>query len=340
MDEETKILEGLNRAQREAVETTEGRVRVIAGAGSGKTRVLARRYLYLTEVLGINASNILCMTFTNKAAQEMRLRITRSARPRNVNDFICTIHSFCLKVLRRDIYRLGFPKTFSILDEDDQKQIARQIFDDFQITRQKNTLDKFVKSITTYKSENKTEYIRRYMLPGAKYDPMSDKTAAYLQRQASLSALDFNDIIHFAVFILQNYEDVRSYWQDQLNYVMMDEGQDCNENDWLLMQLLTAKSHNLFVVGDPDQAIYEWRGAVPQLFTDFVPDHDIMLTINYRSTRNILGVANSVIRFNIDRIAKSLTTEKDNGLEIVHFHAKNEREEADWVAGRIRKMHE
>ena len=340
MDAEEKILQGLNEAQRSAVEATEGRVRVVAGAGSGKTKVLVSRYLYLTEVLGINASNILCMTFTNKAAQEMRLRITRMAQAQNVNDFICTIHSFCLKVLRRDIYRLGFPKTFSILDEDDQKQIARQVFESFAVTRQKDTLDKFVKSITAYKAANKTEYIRQFMLPGRTYDPMCDKVGAYLQRQASLSALDFNDIIHFAVYLLQNFKDVLEYWQGQLDYVMMDEGQDCNENDWLLMRLLSAKYGNLFVVGDPDQAIYEWRGAVPQLFTDFVPDHDIMLTRNYRSTANILGVANSIIKFNRNRIDKDLMTLKDSGLQVTHFHAKTEREEAEWVAGQIRSIHD
>lgn len=343
MEDEDKILEGLNPRQREAVEATEGRVRVIAGAGSGKTRVLTRRYLFLTEVLGINPSNILCMTFTNKAAQEMRLRITRSAQPRNVNDFICTIHSFCLKVLRRDIYRLGFPKTFGILDEPDQKQIARQVFEDFAVTRQKNTLDKFVKSITAYKAANKSAYIRRFMLPDSQpanpKNPDEAKVAAYLARQASLSALDFNDIIHFAVYLLTNFKDVRDYWQRQLDYVMMDEGQDCNENDWQLMNLLTERSGNLFVVGDPDQAIYEWRGAVPKLFSDFVPDRDIMLTLNYRSTENILGVANEVIHFNIDRIEKDLTTEKGQGLKVTHYHGKNEKKEAEWVVARIRALH-
>lgn len=336
--EEKAILKGLNQRQQEAVCCTEGRVRVIAGAGSGKTRVLTQRYIYLVDVLGINPANILCMTFTNKAAQEMRSRIKPAVSWQQVNDFICTIHSFCLKVLRRDIYRLGYPKTFAILDEDDQKAIAREVFRDFHVTRQQDTLDHFIKGMTAYKADHKMDYILQYMLPDAQYAPLADKTTDYLNRQLHLMALDFNDIIHFAVYILKTYEEVRAYWQDCLNYVMMDETQDCNENDWYLMEALTEKSHNLFVVGDPDQAIYEWRGAVPKLFIDFVPDKDIVLNENYRSTPNILGVANSIIHHNKNRIEKNLFTNNPDGPKIIHFHAKTEKEEAAWVAGRIKQL--
>lgn len=336
--EEKAILQGLNKPQQEAVVSTEGRIRVIAGAGSGKTRVLTQRYIYLVEMLGINPANILCMTFTNKAAQEMRNRITAEVNFHSVNDFICTIHSFCLKILRKDIYRIGFPKTFAILDEEDQKAIARDVFDDFNVTRQQSTLDKFVKGMTAYKAEHKTSYIQQYMLPGTHYNPQSDKVLDYLNRQVQLMALDFNDIIHFAVYLLRTYEEVRTYWQNQLNYVMMDETQDCNENDWLLMTTLTEKSGNLFVVGDPDQAIYEWRGAVPKLFIDFVPDKDIVLNENYRSTPNILGVANSIIHHNSNRIEKRLFTHNQEGPKIIHFHGKTEKAESQWVADRIAQL--
>lgn len=336
--EENTILQGLNEPQKKAVVSTEGRIRVIAGAGSGKTRVLTKRYIYLVDVLGINPANILCMTFTNKAAQEMRNRITATVDFHSVNDFICTIHSFCLKVLRKDIYRMGFPKTFTILDEEDQKAIAREVFKDFHVTRQQNTLDKFVKGMTAYKAEHKTSYIHQYMLPETQYNPQSDKVLDYLNRQVQLMALDFNDIIHFAVYLLKTYEEVRAYWQNQLNYIMMDEGQDCNENDWLLMNMLSEKSNNLFVVGDPDQAIYEWRGAVPKLFIDFVPDKDIVLTENYRSTPNILGVANSIIHHNVNRIEKQLFTHNQDGPRMIHFHAKTEKEEAAWLADRIAQL--
>lgn len=338
MDE--KLLEHLNEPQKKAVLSTEGRVRVIAGAGSGKTRVLALRYIYLVDELGINPANILCMTFTNKAAQEMRNRITAALNLHNVNDFICTIHSFCLKVLRHDIYRLGFPKTFAILDEEDQKAIAREVFDDFNVSRKQNTLDKFVKGMTAYKADNKDAYIANYMLPEKGYNPKSDKTLDYLARQVQLATLDFNDIIHFAVYLMKHFPDVRSYWQEKLNYVMMDEAQDCNENDWSLMDTLTAKSGNLFVVGDPDQAIYEWRGAVPKLFMDFVPDKNIILSQNYRSTPDILGVANSIIHYNSNRIDKQLFTNNPQGAKIIHFHAKTEKEEAQWIAGRIKQLRE
>lgn len=336
--EEDVILKGLNEPQQDAVRTTEGDIRVIAGAGSGKTRVLTQRYIYLVEVLGINPANILCMTFTNKAAQEMRNRITAAVDFHGVNDFICTIHSFCLKVLRKDIYRLGFPKTFTILDTEDQKAIAREVFEDFHITRQQNTLDKFVKSITAYKAEHKTSYIRQYMLPDSHYDPLSDKIQDYLNRQVQLTALDFNDIIHFAIYLFKTYEEVRTYWQNQLDYVMMDETQDCNENDWFLMRTLTERTHNLFVVGDPDQAIYEWRGAVPQLFIDFVPDKDIVLNENYRSTPDILGVANSIIQHNVNRIEKQLFTHNKKGGKNIHFHAKTEKEEAKWIANQSSQL--
>lgn len=336
--EESELLNNLNESQRNAVLSTEGRVRVIAGAGSGKTKVIALRYIYLVDTLGINPANILCMTFTNKAAQEMRNRITATLNFHNVNDFICTIHSFCLKVLRRDIYRLGFPKTFTILDEDDQKTIAREVFDDFRISRKQDTLDKFVKGMTAYKADNKDSYITRYMLPETQYNPLSDKILDYLNRQVQLTALDFNDIIHFAVYLIRHFREVRTFWQEQLNYVMMDEGQDCNENDWLLMNTITEKSGNLFVVGDPDQAIYEWRGAVPKLFMDFLPDKDIILAQNYRSTPNILGVANSIIHHNVNRIEKQLFTKNPQGPKIIHFHAKTEKEEAQWIAGRIRQL--
>lgn len=328
----------LNARQHEAVVSTEGRIRVIAGAGSGKTGVLTRRYLYLVDTLGISQANILCMTFTNKAAQEMRVRIARSAAGSRTSDLICTIHGFCLKVLRRDIYRMGFPKTFTIIDEEDQKVLARQVFEEFGITREKNTLDHFLKEVTAYKAEHKTEYIRRYMLPGRGRASFDDPIHAYLTRQTKLFTLDFNDIIHFAIYLFRTYPAVCEYWQKLLNYVMMDETQDCNENDWFLMETLTAKTHNLFVVGDPDQAIYEWRGAVPKLFIDFTPDKDIVLAENYRSTPDILRVANAVIAHNVNRIPKDLYTRRPSGGPVIHFHGKNEEEEATWVAHKMKAL--
>ena len=326
----------LNAHQLEAVATTEGRVRVIAGAGSGKTGVLTQRYLHLVNELGISPTHILCMTFTNKAAQEMRLRIEHKLSDNHGSDFICTIHGFCLKVLRRDIYRLGFPKTFNVMDEDDQKMLAKEVFEQCHITRQQNTLDKFIKEITAYKSEHKTEYIRRYMLPGVARLLNDDPISLYLSRQTKFFALDFNDLIHFAIYLFRNYPDVRAFWQKTLDYVMMDEAQDCNENDWFIMETLTERTHNLFAVGDPDQAIYEWRGAVPKLFIDFEPDTDIVLDENYRSTPEILEVANAIIDHNQNRIPKNLFTRKQAGCQVLHFHGKNEEDEGKWVAGKIK----
>lgn len=329
------ILEGLNAKQQEAVTAIDGNIRVTAGAGSGKTRVLAHRYAFLVNEVGISPANILCMTFTNKAAQEMKNRIKTMVRQGNVNDFVCTIHGFCVKFLREEIFRIGFPKNFAILDEEDAKDLAKQVMGELGLNKSVETVKQFLTDIHGKKKDG--GYVGKYMLPNAALNN-KDVFERYLQLQVKLFALDFDDLIHFTLFILSNYEDVREKWQERINYIMLDEAQDCNGNDWAIVNEIKGGHHNLFIVGDPDQCIYEWRGAMPKYFIDFVPDKDIILDQNYRSTPNILDVANSIISHNEMRIKKDLFTENVSDKIVLHYHGKSEQEEGNWIAAQIENI--
>ena len=292
------IFEGLNSRQKEAVTTTEGRIRVVAGAGTGKTKALTHRYAYLVNVLGIDPANILCLTFTNKAAAEMRARIAGMVHSGDYNDFVCTIHGFCVKFLRKEIYRIGFPKGFTVLDEEDRKAIAKQAMDELGLKRTEKTVKQFLDMVSVDKALN--GYIPAYMLPGAKItDEMrrTSRLAGYVSRQLKHYALDFDDLINVTKYILDRFPEACEWWQNTLNYVMVDEAQDCNLDDWDLVERLAAKHRNLFIVGDPDQAIYEWRGARPDLFT-----------------------------------------RKAEGRAVIHYHGKSEKEEVDWIVAQIQAL--
>ena len=334
-----RFLEDLNSRQREAVTATEGRVRVIAGAGTGKTKALTYRYAYLVNVLGIDPANILCLTFTNKAAAEMRSRIALMVHSGDYNDFVCTLHGFCVKFLRKEIYRLGFPKSFTILDEDDAKTLAKECMDELGIKRTEKTVRKFLDGIAAEKALN--GYIEAYMLPESRISEEMRRTGnlvCYASRQMKGWALDFDDLMNFTLFILDRFPDARVHWQEQLNYIMVDEAQDCNTDDWNLIEKLGARHHNIFVVGDPDQCIYEWRGAKPARFVQFASDKDIVLDENYRSTPKILDIANCVIANNKNRIPKDLFTRRSEGPAVIHFHGRTEKEETDWIVARIRTL--
>ena len=346
-------LRELNERQLEAVKATEGKVRIIAGAGSGKTRVLAYRYAFLVDELGIDPGNILCLTFTNKAAQEMRNRINRLIGADHASDFICTIHSFCVKFLREEIFRLGYPKTFQILDEEDMKAIAKEAHEENGLDRKESTVERFLKNFYKIKSYSERSYIPGFLLPDAKED-IDPATMQYIRnncqektyelfkstllRQRKYLSLDFEDLISFTIYILNNFPDVRTKWQKKMNYVMVDEVQDCNNRDWEIYETLSALHGNLFLVGDPDQTIYEWRGAHLEKFVEFKPQTDIIMAQNYRSTSTILDAANSIIENNDLRIPKDLFTQNDTGETITHFHGKDERHEADWISRQILTM--
>lgn len=324
----------LNRNQQRAVEATEGRVRVVAGAGSGKTRVLAHRFAYLVNELGISPGNILCLTFTNKAAQEMKRRIAGMVDRGSVNDFVCTIHSFCVKFLRREIYRIGYPKNFIVIDEEDCKQLAKQAMQEFGIDRKKTTAERFLKQVAGFKGLAPDDYILRHLMPGSS-SGCPDAIVRYIRLQLKQYALDYDDLLYFTIFILLHFPDAREYWTDKLNYIMVDEVQDCSGDDWKLLNILKEKHGNIFVVGDPDQAIYEWRGACPKLFVEFKADTDVILDENYRSTPDILNVANPIIANNANRVKKELYTKKLNERQPTYHHAKSEKEEAEMIANRI-----
>lgn len=321
----------LNARQQEAVEASEGRVRVVAGAGSGKTRVLAHRYAFLVNDLGISPGNILCLTFTNKAAQEMKHRISRMVDRGSVNDFICTIHSFCVKFLRSEIYRIGYPKNFTVIDEEDAKQLAKQAMEEFGIDRRKLTTERFLTKVAALKGYNIDAYIQRHLLPASSPE-CPDELVRYMRLQLKHYALDYDDLIYFTIYILNHFEDARKYWTDKLNYIMVDEVQDCSSDDWKLLNILCSRHGNLFVVGDPDQAIYEWRGANPKIFVNFKAHTDVILNENYRSTPDILEIANSIIANNSNRVPKELYTLKLNERRAIYHHARSEKEESHYIA--------
>lgn len=341
MFDKNDIFGNLNDRQSEAVEATEGHVRVVAGAGSGKTRVLAHRYAFLVNELGIDPGNILCMTFTNKAAQEMKQRISKLVHRGNVNDFVCTIHGFCVKFLREEIFRIGYPKNFIISDEEDSKMLAKQVMEEYNLDTDKTNVRKVLSGIQKYKSFNIDNYIETLILPKSDIST-NDEECTYIMRYIQLQQknymLDFNDIIFFTIYIMSHYEDALSVWQQKMNYIMVDEVQDCSNSDWTIINYLEGYYGNLFIVGDPDQCIYEWRGAKPDSFILFKTDSDIVLNQNYRSTPNILDVANSIIDHNQNRIPKDLFTNSPKDKIVLHYHGKSEKEEAEWIAKQIENL--
>jgi len=349
MDTVNRITDSLNEKQLQAATTTEGYVRVTAGAGSGKTKALSHRFAYIVEELGISPSNVLCVTFTNKAAQEMRNRIRNLVSCGNINDFICTYHGFCVKLLREEIYRLCFQKNFVILDDEDQKGILKDIYEELGLTVKDLTYKKALGRVAAYKdSQSNFLYYIQYFLPkeiakfNTEFSAPSPLVELYFKKQLKLTAFDFDDLINFTLYILLNFKESADKWQDKLHYIMVDETQDNSIRQWLLADLLSEKHNNLFIVGDPDQSIYEWRGARLEYFIDFDKTHqpctDIIMDENYRSTPNILNVANCVIENNKFRIKKNLFTRKKEGSVVIHYHGKNEVEEGQWICKNIKKL--
>lgn len=353
------LLEGLNDKQQKAVEALDGVIKVIAGAGSGKTKALTHRYAYLVDMVGMSPANLLCITFTNKAANEMRNRIRRMVSVGGETDYICTVHGFCRKVLQEEIYRIGYPKTFSILDEEDQKTLAKQVMDELGINKTQTNIRNFLSDIARFKV--KEDYVGKYLVPdtfkediykncsvfdvkATSEDDLEKKRTAflqlYLQKQLKTFALDFDDLINYTLYIWERFEDCKKIWQAKFDYIMVDETQDFNKTDWKIIDILRAKCGNLFAVGDPDQAIYEWRGADPDTFINLEPDEQIIMNQNYRSTANILDVANSVIKHNTNRIEKDLFTKKEKADDVIYYHGKNDEDESKWIISQMKSIKE
>ena len=340
----------LNAAQLEAVTTTEGYVRVIAGAGTGKTRALTERFAYLVNDLGIMPGNILCVTFTNKAANEMRHRI-RALTGDNDTGFINTFHGFCVSVLQEDSHAVQYPKSFLVLDNADIDQMLQTIYDERGLTLRDMTFGRARDMIEIMKLKDRPDYCRDLLaMPLAslreKYEQATDVRDiifyGYLYQEKKCFAFDYNDLIVVVLFIFDQHPDIRLKWQKRLEYVMVDEFQDIDTLQYELMSVLAGYHKNLFVVGDPDQTIYTWRGADVRFLLDFDQafpgTRTIMMLENYRSTPEVIAVANSLIEKNRQRIPKDLRACRTQHGPTVWHHAKTSDDEAKWIAEGVRAL--
>lgn len=337
-----KLKENLNEQQLNAVTETEGFVRVIAGAGSGKTKALTSRYAYIVNALGINSSNILCVTFTNKAAQEMRKRVKKIIGENADLSYITTYHGFCVQVLREDINKIQYPKNFIIMDVQDQKTVLRDVFNELGLTSKVFTFKQVLRYISRQKTSQ--DYLQ-YILESKKNateNELEKVFARYLEKQQRNFALDFDDLINFTLYVFVNNSDVLEKWQKRLHYIQVDETQDSSQKQFMLIEMLSRFHKNLFVVGDPDQTIYEWRGAKPEILVDFdkqfIDSKTIVMNQNYRSTPNILNLGNHIIKNNKVRVDKDMFTNNQEGVDVVHFHGQNDHKEGLWVANEIKRL--
>ena len=334
----------LNANQKEAVLDDSKYLRIVAGAGSGKTRVLTMRIVHLIEEENVYPNKILAITFTNKAANEMKERIRQMLQNEVTQPWISTIHSLCVRILREDITCMGWPKNFTVLDADDQKTILKEAYKQMQIDA--NTYP--FGSMLDYISNNKGAEIsvdRAFELAG---DFSGDKTKAevykyYVKRQNDMYALDFDDLILWVVRMFKTYSEVLTKWQNRFSYIHVDEFQDIDKIQYKLIKQLTGPFNHLYVVGDPDQTIYSWRGADVNIIMNFEKDFKgvktIMLNENYRSTSCILNGANSVIRNNKNRLDKELFTSRTSNEKITHYASANDEYEAAYVANKISELH-
>ena len=342
----------LNKEQREAVTSTEGYIRVIAGAGSGKTRALTYRFAYLVNDMGILPGNILCVTFTNKAANEMRSRI-HNLTGDNDTGYINTFHGFCVSVLQEDSFAVSYPKSFLVIDNSDIDQMLQIIYEERGLTLRDRTFSAARDMIEIQKIFKKPEYYLDMIKMSLdelheKYlsatDPDEMIFYGYLYQEKKCFALDYNDLIKFTLYIFENNTDIKLKWQQRLEYIMIDEFQDIDRLQYDLMKVLCAYHGNLFIVGDPDQTIYTWRGANVKYLLEFDKDFPgtktVMMMKNYRSAPEILNVANSLVSKNKYRIEKNLIPVLPSGERVLCHHAENAEQEAEWIAYNINSLHD
>lgn len=345
------IFSNLNEAQSESVKTTEGPVRVLAGAGTGKTKALISRYCYLVKDLGISPKNILCVTFTNRAASEMKYRI-RSVLGDMDLGFICTFHAFCSRFLSEEINALNFPKEFMILDKEDWREIMLRIFEDMNLTLRETTVQRKIDEVLEAKKIDPDTYIEyiykmnneelRGMWENNKLDQNTEIFLRFIYEQKKCFGVDFNDLINFTTYILEHFPDIREKWQNIMEYVMVDEFQDVSAKQYRIAEILSAKHKNLFIVGDSDQTIYSWRGSHVKLILDFDKKYPaaktILLTQNYRSTPQIIKTSNCLISKNTVRYPKDLVAVQSDSKKPVFYHADNDRTEAEWICKKIKEI--
>ncbi len=337
------LLDGLNNMQREAAERIEGPLLVLAGAGSGKTRVLTYRIAHMIEE-GVKPWNILAITFTNKAAKEMAERVETLIGEAANDMWVRTFHSACVRILRRDIDKLGFDKSFNIIDADDQKSLVKECLKELNLDDKIFTPKGVMAEISSAKDSLKLppEYAK-----SASGDYKKEKIAQiyeiYQEKLRVSNCLDFDDLIVQTVRLFMINRDVLEYYQNKFRYILVDEYQDTNNAQNILIMLLAKNHRNLCVVGDDDQSIYKFRGANIENILNFekmFPDaHVVRLEQNYRSTQNILDAANSVIKNNLGRKGKNLWTDAGAGEKIVIHREPNEQEEAGFIASEIRRLY-
>lgn len=337
------LIEGLNERQKEAVLHTEGPLLILAGAGSGKTRVLTHRIAYLIEEKGIFPGNILAITFTNKAANEMKERVDYLLDG-NIDDiWMGTFHSVCVRILRRNIDKIGYDRSFSIYDRDDQITVVKECIKDLNLSKdmyKERSVLSVISSLKdkmtdpdTYINQNYSDYYSRNV--GEIY-------ALYEKKLKANNALDFDDLIIKTVELLKSNPDVLDYYQRKFKYIFVDEFQDTNKIQYKLVELISERYKNICVVGDPDQSIYGWRGADISNILDFEKDFPntkiIKLEQNYRSTKNILNVANHMIKNNLSRKEKKLWTANEEGNQVVVESLLDSDEEAFFVANKVEEL--
>lgn len=333
----------LNDKQKEAVIDESKHLRIIAGAGSGKTRVLTMRIAYLIEQKHINPKNVLAITFTNKAANEMKNRISEMLGEAGDGAFISTIHSLCVRILKEEIGVFGYPRNFTIVDADDQKTILKEAYKEFNIDKKDLSYGSALDYIANCKYEELSYEKAMDQAYGEK--KLVDKANVYKyydERLKSLYALDFDDLILFTVRLFKLHKDILKKWSSKFIYIHVDEFQDIDKTQYELIKLLSSCHDNVYVVGDPDQTIYTWRGADVNIIVNFDKDFKntktIILNQNYRSTNNILEGANSLIKYNKSRVPKDLFSENGDGDKIVHKTLPDETSEAYYVVSCIQSL--
>jgi DNA helicase-2/ATP-dependent DNA helicase PcrA len=343
-------LDNLNEQQQQAVTATEGFIRVVAGAGSGKTRALAHRFAWLVNEIGILPANILCVTFTNKAANEMKKRIRRLTGG-NDTGYISTFHSFCVSVLQEDSHAVQYPKSFLVLDNADIDAMLNMVYEERGLTLRHMTFAKARDMIEIRKITKEPDY--HQLMIAMSLDDLHRKYLeatetgdiifyGYLFQEKKCFGLDYNDLIKYVLHIFDIHPEIRLKWQERLAYIMVDEYQDIDDLQYRLMKVLCDHHKNLFVVGDPDQTIYTWRGANVRYILDFDKDfpqvQTILMMTNYRSTPQIIAVANDLIGKNRNRIKKDLLPVLPDGPPVVYHHAITAEAEAQWIAAEIRNL--
>ncbi len=338
------VFKDLNENQKKAVVDDSDHLRIIAGAGSGKTRVLTMRIAYLIEEKDVLPYHILAITFTNKAANEMKKRIQEMLEERGTGAWISTIHSLCVRILSEDIEALGYPRNFTICDADDQKAILKEAYKEYGLEKGVYPYGQMLDYIAANKSARITTEQAREQAHGD--EQLLNKAKVYdyyTKRLLSVYGLDFDDLILWSIRLFEEFPTILSKWSKRFHYVLVDEFQDIDRDQYRLIRYLCKEHDRLYVVGDPDQTIYTWRGADVNIITNFDRDFPdtktIILDRNYRSTNNILSGANSLIANNRMRVKKDLYSENGDGEKILHKSLETEEGEAYYIASEIIQMH-